>query len=165
VAPHRSGCSGASEPTPRHGSTSHADEWTPVTRSTATAKLTDGGLGRPPPRKMVSCDSERLAEAFCIVTREDVGAALKMAAWRDVRHRYKDIAQQAALRPALYTALATGPTGLTGRTRLRPPTPRRTGRRAVGARAAGAGPSVAERGRGGRRAARPCPTPPTKSGR
>ena len=76
-----------------------------------------------------------------------------IAAWLGVRLRYRDIAQQAAQQPALCTA---GGTGLTGRTRRSPPTRRSTSRGAVGAaRAAGAGPAAAERGRAGRRAARP----------
>lgn len=64
-----------------------------------------------------------------------------MAPWQDARHRYEGITQQAVLRPAPYTAVGTGLTGRTDRTRLDHPTRRRTYRRAVGAaRAAGAGP-------------------------
>jgi len=76
-----------------------------------------------------------------------------IAAWLGARLRYRDIAQQAAQQPALCTAERTG---LTGRTRRSPPTPQSTSRGVVeAARAAGAGPSAAQRGRGGRRATRP----------
>jgi len=78
-----------------------------------------------------------------------------MVAWRYVRHRHEVIAHQAVPQPALYTAVITGLTGLTARTRLRPPTHRPTSRGApVAAPVAGAAPSAAERSRGGRQAAR-----------
>ena len=127
-----------------------------MTHSTGDGKLTDRGSScRPTPPKIISCDSERVAEALCVVARVDVAGAPTMVTWRDVRHRYKGIAQQAVPQPALYMAVATGLTGLTARTRLRPPTHRPTSRgAAVAAPAAGAGPSAAERGPAGRRATR-----------
>ena len=67
---------------------------------------------------MVSCDSERVAEALCVFARVDFARTPTMVAWRDVRLRYKDIAHQAVQQPALYTAEATGLTGLTLRTHL-----------------------------------------------
>jgi hypothetical protein len=104
------------------------------------------------PRRTPRSMRSDMADWSCIVARVMSVVRRTIAAWLDARPRYGDIAQQAAQQPALCTAEGTRPTG---RTRRGPLTHRSTSRRAVGAaRAAGAGPSAAERGRAGRRAAR-----------
>lgn len=115
------------------------------------------GAAHPPglptsPRRTPRSMRSDMTDWSCIVARVMSLVRRTIAAWLDAPLRYRDIAQQAAQQPALCTAEGMG---LTGRTRPGPLTRRSTSRRAVGApRAAGPGPSAAERGRAGRRAAR-----------
>jgi hypothetical protein len=131
-------------------------EWTPVTPLDGDGKLTDRGHRADPLLRRSSRATRSVWRRHFALSQEWMSLAPPtMVTWRDVRHRYEAIAQQAVPQPALYAAVATGLTGLMARTRLGPPTHRPTSRRvAVAVPAAAAGPSAAERGPAGRPATR-----------
>lgn len=127
--------------------------WLPTWRT--LRYMQRSSAGSPPVHLTLPPFAGHIGTSACRNLRSDVTGSPTMVTWRDVPHRHGAIARRAAPQPALYTAVATGLTGLTTRTRLRTPTHRLTSRGpAVASPPAGAGPSVAQRGPAGHRPVR-----------